>query len=478
MKYRIVTNETFEKYIDYMNRGRGRRFEDRWDSLDLDDITADVKPPSDSEVDAAVRELDLFDDAAIKTGAKDVDVAGDGRLRLLDLDDEPAKKKDEPKSLPLGRRARHDAILKDLAKQQADARSKEEPVRELDFDDKGNVKNLKGDEVDDRVRELDYDDKGKDIKSKEHNIGGIIGALDYDDDVDMSNFAASIDDVYTALASNDHRVVKAMIKRYANDIDDVERIKEIMLMHAVRLNYECLRALCGDMRVALTQKEKALGFIKAADIKEALVRFKKIASTLTGANNTFGLIPNAIVSCDQNKQIDCINIIDFLITWCELPLIPIYFRGACINKLYDVAYFILNELPDDALDARLLTGKKGLLTRTKSYDDVPANLLRALCDRLLSEDKIVDLPYNVVSELIIFCLNNGYNAVLNKFDTVMKKLPSRAIGDILLTCLKNKNYSLINKIDFKNGKGKYVANYVEDTDEDMWNVLKKKAKLE
>lgn len=421
MKYRIVTNESFEKYIDYMNRGRGCRFEDRWDSLDLDDITADVKPPSDSEVNAAVRELDLFDDAAIKTGAKDVDVAGDGRLRLLDLDEEPVKNKSN--------------------KQQDDLR-----YRELDLDDKGQVKNLKSDEVDDRVRELDYDDKGADIKKKSHNIGDVIGALDYDDDVDMSNFAASIDDVYTALASNDHRIVKAMIKRYANDIDDVERIKEIMLMHAVRLNYECLRALCGDMKITLLSKEKELGFIDRSDIKDALERFKKIASTLTGANNTFGLIPNAIVSCDQANQINCVNIIDFLVTWCELPLISLYFRGAMTRKLYDVALFILNELPENSIDVGLLVGPTGLLTRVKNYDDIPKNLLKQLCNKIL---------------------NNGG----------IKKWPSRIIGDMLILCMRNRDYSLIKDINFESNKGTMIANYVKDNDAAMWEELKDRAHI-
>ena len=88
MKYKVVTNESFETYIDYLSRyrGRGKRFEDRWDSLDLDDITTDVNVPSEVEVDDAVRELDLFDDVAVKTGADDVYVGSDGKLRLLDLD--------------------------------------------------------------------------------------------------------------------------------------------------------------------------------------------------------------------------------------------------------------------------------------------------------------------------------------------------------------------------------------------------------
>ena len=137
MKYKVVTNESFETYIDYLSRcrGRGKRFEDRWDSLDLDDITTDVNVPSEGEVDDAVRELDLFDDVAVKTGADDVYVGSDGKLRLLDLDpdgnkdkkpsepdidlrtagldlDDEPKKNDFRKSLPIGRRARADAMFK------------------------------------------------------------------------------------------------------------------------------------------------------------------------------------------------------------------------------------------------------------------------------------------------------------------------------------------------------------------------------
>lgn len=375
MKRRVVTNESFEKYIDYICRGKGRRFEDRFDSLDLDDITDKIDVPTESEVNSAIRELDLFDDAAISTGAQDIEVAADGKLRLLDfdpegspnkkssepdrdsriagldLDDEP-KKKDEPKPLPLGRRARANAVLRDLAKQQADAKSKEEPIRELDFDE-----------------------KGKEVKQKKSNVG-TIGALDYDDDIDTSKIAASIDNVYTALASKDPRIVKAMIKRYAGDITDESKIREVMLAHATELNYESLKAMCGDMRVALTQKEKNLGFINSSDIKEALNRFKAIASKLTGENNTHGLIPNAIVSCSDKDQIKCNNIIEFLVKECKLPIMPIYFRGAVKKRLYTVAKFLIKNLPEDTtFSKKFLTGDKGLITLVNNYGDVPNDLV-------------------------------------------------------------------------------------------------------
>jgi len=417
MKYRVVTNESFERYIDYLSRGRrrGRRFyEDRFDSLDLDDITADIDVPSEGEVNDDVRELDLFDDVAIQTGAQDVEVAADGKLRLLDLDpegspnkkssepdrdrrtagldlyDEP-KKKDEPKSLPLGRRARHDAILKDLAKQQADAKSKEEPVRELDFDD-----------------------KGKEVKQKKSNVGAI-GALDYDADIDTSKIAASIEDVYTALASSDSRIVKAMVKRYAADITDENKIKEIQLAHAIKLNYESLRVMCGDMRVAITDKEKKLGFIDRDEIKKALQRFESIADKLTGENNTYGLIPNAIVSCSQENQLQCKNVIDFLVTWLELPVMPIYFRGAAVRHLYDVASFLLSKMPDVQFSTEFLTGKKGLLTRIKNYNDIPKSFIDLVAEKIANSG----LNFEVVADFIMMCFSSGgtkatYNASIKK----------------------------------------------------------------
>ena len=447
MKYKVVTNESFETYIDYISRcrGRGKRFEDRWDSLDLDDITADVDVPSEGEVDAAVRELDLFDDVAVKTGADDVYVGSDGKLRLLDLDPEGSQSKkssepdrdlrtagldfdDEPKendwrkSLPIGRRARHDAILKHLAKQQADARNrnKEEPIRELDLDE-----------------------KGADIKKTKSNVGAI-GALDYDDDIDTSNIAATIEDVYTALSSEDARTVKAMIKRYAGDITDNKKIAEVLLAHAVKLNYESLRVMCGDMKITLTAKEKELGFISKDDIKNALARFKSCAATLTGENNTYGLIPNAIVSCLPEDQTKCINVIDFLITWCELPLMPIYFRGAVTRRLYDVADFLLDEMPDVKFNEEFLAGRRGLLTRVKNYDDVPKKLIERIAERI---------------------------------DT--KKLSSSIIGDFVIMCLSNNNNKAAKKVfeTCSENKKEMMREYIEDNDASAYQKLVKLLKL-
>ena len=445
MKYKVVTNESFETYIDYISRcrGRGKRFEDRWDSLDLDDITTDVNVPSEGEVDDAVRELDLFDDVAVKTGADDVYVGSDGKLRLLDLDpdgnknkkssepdidrrtagldfDDEPKKKDWRQSLPIGRRARADAMFKYLAKQQADARNNEEPVRELDLDE-----------------------KGVDVKKKISNVGAI-GTLDYDDDIDTSNIAATIEDVYTALASEDARTVKAMIKRYAGDITDSKKISEVLLAHAVKLNYESLRVMCGDMKVVLTAKEKELGFINREDIKDALTRFKTIASKLTGENNTYGLIPNAIVSCSPEDQTKCINVIDFLITWCGLPLMPIYFRGAVTRRLYDVADFLLDEMPDVKFNEDFLAGRRGLLTRVKNYDDVPKKLIERIAERI---------------------------------DT--KKLSSSIIGDFVIMCLSNNNNKAVKKVfeTCSENKKEMIVGYVDDNDASAYQKLVKLIKL-
>ena len=166
----VITNESFERYLDFLNRrdifeSRRRKLkrEGRFDNLDLDDITADITAPTDSEIDDAKRELDLFDDIAIKTGASDVKVDVDGQLRLLDLD-------------PVG-----------------------SPVRKHKEDDK--------------FRDLDFDETGKKVSKSKSNIGNVIGSLDYDDDIDNYEVAASIDDVYAWLSSDDPRTVSAMIKR-------------------------------------------------------------------------------------------------------------------------------------------------------------------------------------------------------------------------------------------------------------------------
>lgn len=442
---KVITNESFEKYIYFLARkakfeSRNRRFnEDRWDSLDLDDITTDVKAPSDSEVKDAVRELDLFDDVAIKTGAGDVDVAGDGKLRLLDLDpegntnkksnepdrdrrtagldfDDSPKKKDEPKPLPLGRRARQDARLRELAKQQADARSKEEPVRVLDFDD--------------AVPEA---------PKKKSNVGAI-GALDYDDDIDTSKVAASIEDVYTCLASSDVKIVKAMVKRYAGDITDENKIKEVMLVHATNLNLECLRVVCGDMKVVLTAKEKELGFIDRAEIKNALERFKLIASKLTGANNTYGLIPNAIVACTPDKQTKCVNVVDFLRVWCDLPLIPLYFRGSMIRHNYDLARYILNEI-DNKLPLDILTGAKGLLNRMKQLDDIPSALMSEIAGAIAAN----------------------------------RQVSSTILGDLIISLINNKDTKTVKTImsTVTDSKAEMIRDYVEDNDAAAWQKLEK-----
>lgn len=394
MRYKIFTNESFDKYI-YRLSSR-KRFEDRWDSLDLDDITADIDIPSRSEVNTAVRELDLVDDVAIKTGANDIKVDGNGLIRLLD------------------------------------------------FDDTGNSQQIKIDDTTNAL-EIDFDDIGADIKKSKSNIGAI-GALDYDDDVDVSGIAASIEDVYTALASDDVEVVKSIVKRYAADIKDAERIKEILLSHAIKLNLECLKVMCGDMDVVLSAKEKQLNFIDKNDINEALNRFKKIAKSLTGANNTYGLIPNAIASCTPDNQIACMNIVDFLTTACDLPIIPIYFRGAVIKKCYDLAVFLYEELPDGFLNEELLIGPKGLLTRTKGQ---------------LLPSKILGLLAN---EIIV---NNN--------------LSSRVIGDILILCIRSKDNIIFNLIknyfDFDSRKGKRAINYVDVNDPEAYEELVNKLDL-
>lgn len=393
-KLRVVTNESLERYIDYLSMKvrfeathRRIKFEDRFSSLDLDDITADVTAPTDGEINTAVRELDLFDDIAIKTGAKDVEVGGDGKLRLLDLD-EPVKKKR-------------------ISGDKDDAR-----FSNLDLDDPNKRKRKRtntNDTEDNRVRELDLDDKGADNTEVTSNVGAI-GALDYDDDIDTSGIAASIEDVYAALSSDDPNTVKSIIKRYAQDIKDKDKIRDAMLVHATNLNLECLRALCGDMKITLTPKEKKLEFIDINEIKSVIERLKKIATTLTGANNTFGLIPNAIVACGPDDQVKCMNVIDFLKEWCGLPIIPIYFRGAMIRRCYDLANYLFDEINGE-IPLDLYIGPKGLVNRMKSLNDIPPSLTSKIVGNLV---KFKGANSHILGDTVIALANNNDNSAIKK----------------------------------------------------------------
>lgn len=391
----VITNESFERYLDFLNRrdifeSRRRKLkrEGRFDNLDLDDITADITAPTDSEIDDAKRELDLFDDIAIKTGASDVKVDVDGQLRLLDLD-------------PVG-----------------------SPVRKHKEDDK--------------FRDLDFDETGKKVSKSKSNIGNVIGSLDYDDDIDTSEVAASIDDVYACLSSDDPRTVSAMIKRYSVDIKDRDKIRDAMLVQATNLNLPCIKILCGDMDIKLTAKEKKLGFIDESDISAALDRLNAIASSLTGANNTYGLIPNAIVACTQESQIDCMNVVDFLKEWCGLPIMPLYFRGAMIRHCYDLASYLYDEIDGD-LSLDIFTGPKGIINRMKKLDDIPQQLMIKIASSFI---KLKSVKSDIIGDMIIAMSRSG------------GKRPIKLILDTLS--------------DYKR---EFVIDYIDDTDSSAMDVV-------
>ena len=391
----VITNESFERYLDFLNRrdifeSRRRKLkrEGRFDNLDLDDITSDITAPTDSEIDDAKRELDLFDDIAIKTGASDVKVDVDGQLRLLDLD-------------PVG-----------------------SPVRKHKEDDK--------------FRDLDFDETGKKVSKSKSNIGNVIGSLDYDDDIDTSEVAASIDDVYACLSSDDPRTVSAMIKRYSVDIKDRDKIRDAMLVQATNLNLPCIKILCGDMDIKLTAKEKKLGFIDESDISAALDRLNAIASSLTGANNTYGLIPNAIVACTQESQIDCMNVVDFLKEWCGLPIMPLYFRGAMIRHCYDLASYLYDEIDGD-LSLDIFTGPKGLINRMKKLDDIPQQLMIKIASSFI---KLKSVKSDIIGDMIIAMSRSG------------GKRPIKLILDTLS--------------DYKR---EFVIDYIDDTDSSAMYVV-------
>lgn len=391
----VITNESFERYLDFLNRrdifeSRRRKLkrEGRFDNLDLDDITADITAPTDGEIDDAKRELDLFDDIAIKTGASDVKVDVDGQLRLLDLD-------------PVG-----------------------SPVRKHKEDDK--------------FRDLDFDETDKKVSKSKSNIGNVIGSLDYDDDIDTSEVAASIDDVYACLSSDDPRTVSAMIKRYSVDIKDRDKIRDAMLVQATNLNLPCLKILCGDMDIKLTAKEKKLGFIDESDIIATLDKLKAIASSLTGANNTYGLIPNAIVACTQESQIDCMNVVDFLKEWCGLPIMPLYFRGAMIRHCYDLASYLYDEIDGD-LSLDIFTGPKGIINRMKQLDDIPQQLMIKIASSFI---KLKSVKSDIIGDMIIAMSRSG---------------GKRSIKMILDT--------------LRGYKREFVIDYIDDTDASAMDII-------
>lgn len=391
----VITNESFERYLDFLNRrdifeSRRRKLkrEGRFDNLDLDDITADITAPTDGEIDDAKRELDLFDDIAIKTGASDVKVDVDGQLRLLDLD-------------PVG-----------------------SPVRKHKEDDK--------------FRDLDFDETDKKVSKSKSNIGNVIGSLDYDDDIDTSEVAASIDDVYACLSSDDPRTVSAMIKRYSVDIKDRNKIRDAMLVQATNLNLPCLKILCGDMDIKLTAKEKKLGFIDESDIIATLDKLKAIASSLTGANNTYGLIPNAIVACTQESQIDCMNVVDFLKEWCGLPIMPLYFRGAMIRHCYDLASYLYDEIDGD-LSLDIFTGPKGIINRMKQLDDIPQQLMIKIASSFI---KLKSVKSDIIGDMIIAMSRSG---------------GKRSIKMILDT--------------LRGYKREFVIDYIDDTDASAMDII-------
>lgn len=425
MRVKVFTNKTFEKYINKTNYRR--KYEDRWDSLDFDDI-ANIDVPSNSEVDQAVSNLSDVDKIALKTGADDLVVDNDGKIRLLDLDDigkKPRKK--------IARKDNRFATLDlDAGKKQRKKRTgKDDRFATLDLDD--------SDYTDDqqlgksnRYADLDMDDAGSGETSGSSGIGAI-GILDYDDDVSTDNIIATIDDVYIALSSDNPKVVESIIKRYANDITDKSRAVEVLLAQAVKINYDCLRILCGDMKVSFTTKEKQLNYCTKEEVTRRLNWLKSIASTLSGVGNTYGLIPNAIVSCSKSQQTDCINLIDFLISWCNLPLLPVYFRGSVSRKLYDVARFILDELPAGSLSRDIVSGNKGLFARIIQHADIPKALLSDIIAKSINKR----LPIETIGDATIVCIKNNFKAGLKQIDDT---------------------------IDFESYKGDLVIEYIDDSD--------------
>ena len=121
---------------------------------------------------------------------------------------------------------------------------------------------------------------------------------------------------------------------------------------------------------------------------------------------------------------------------------PIYFRGAMTRKCYDLAKYLMDELPNESITVDLLTGPKGLLTRIRQYGDIPKGILVTLVNKTVTKRT----PSKVIGDIVIICVNNGYKEIANQINSL---------------------------IDFNSNKGQMVVDYIEDENEAAYNAIKK-----
>ena len=85
-------------------------------------------------------------------------------------------------------------------------------------------------------------------------------------------------------------------------------------------------------------------------------------------------------------------------------------------------------MPDVKFNEEFLTGRRGLLTRVKNYDDVPKKLIERIAERIDTKK----LSSSIIGDFVIMCLSNNNN---------------KAVKKLFETCSENKKEMIIGYID-------------------------------
>lgn len=131
--------------------------------------------------------------------------------------------------------------------------------------------------------------------------------------------------------------------------------------------------------------------------------------------------------------------------WDDIGVIPKTAQQELMNSLRDAPIIDdEDEIPGLKFNEEFLTGRRGLLTRVKNYDDVPKKLIERIAERI---------------------------------DT--KKLSSSIIGDFVIMCLSNNNNKAVKKVidACSENKKEMIIGYVDDNDVSAYQKLVKLLKL-
>jgi hypothetical protein len=234
------------------------------------------------------------------------------------------------------------------------------------------------------------------------------GEVEFDDMEDQSfdetpAISTSVTNrIYDALMSDDSQIVKSTIKRRASDITDKNKIMNAMLTHAANSNIACLKPLCGDMEVDLTDDEKKYDLVDVREVKKLLAKLKNLATSLTDENT--GLLASAIDNCNVNTQGQCMYVVRYLNRKCGLPVSMQHFKEAVIRKCYNLAQYLYNNAVD-TLDDDLLVE---LLMFIKD-EQVPDEIIKVIMDNAITNQASTD----VFALILAYALNNDDDDLFN-----------------------------------------------------------------